>query len=108
MTLNEFQIGALETAQYPEEYKIIYPALGLTGESGECADAVKKVLRDDNCIFSDEKRKKIALEVSDVLWYVATLARDLGYTLEEIGQMNYEKLKSRKERGVISGSGDNR
>lgn len=108
MTLNEYQQAALETAVYPEEYRIIYPALGMTGEAGEVADKVKKVIRDNNSEFTDDKKREIAMEISDVMWYCATLANDLGYTLEEIGIMNIEKLKSRKERGVIGGSGDNR
>lgn len=105
MTLNEYQQAALETAVYPEEFKIIYPALGMTGE---VADKVKKVIRDNNGEFTDDKKREIAMEISDVMWYCATLANDLGYTLEEVGIMNIEKLKSRKERGVIGGSGDNR
>lgn len=108
MTLNEYQQAALETAVYPKEYRIIYPALGMTGEAGEVADKVKKVIRDNDKEFTDNKKREIAMEISDVMWYCATLANDLGYTLEEIGIMNIEKLKSRKERGVIGGSGDNR
>lgn len=108
MTLNEYQQAALETAVYPKEYRIIYPALGMTGEAGEVADKVKKVIRDNDKTFTDDKKREIAMEISDVMWYCATLANDLGYTLEEIGIMNIEKLKSRKERGVIGGSGDNR
>lgn len=107
MTLDEYQQAALETAVYPEEYRIIYPALGMTGEAGEVADKVKKVIRDYGS-FTDERKREIVKEIGDVLWYCATLANDLGYTLEEVGIMNIEKLKSRKERGVISGSGDNR
>lgn len=108
MTLNEYQQKALETALYPQEFKIIYPALGLTGEAGECADKVKKVIRDNNKEFTSEKKIEIAKEIGDVLWYCATLANDIGFSLETIGQMNYDKLCSRKRRGVISGNGDNR
>ena len=42
MTLNEYQQHALETAIYPENRRIIYPTLGLTGEAGEVADKVKR------------------------------------------------------------------
>lgn len=108
MNLNEYQKRALETAIYPSEAKIVYPTLGLTGEAGEVADKVKKVIRDNNGNFSAEKRTEIAKEVGDVLWYIANLANDLGYTLEEIGEMNITKLSSRKERGVLNGNGDNR
>lgn len=106
MTLNEYQQKALETAIYPSP--IIYPALGLSGESGEVADKVKKVLRDNNSNFSEEKKREIAMEVGDVLWYCATLTNDIGYTLDQVAKMNYEKLRSRQLRGKISGSGDNR
>lgn len=106
MTLNEYQICALETAQYPQ--RIIYPALGLNGEAGEVADKVKKVLRDNDGEFTQDKKREIAFELGDVLWYVATMAHDIGYSLEEIAEMNYAKLSSRKSRGVIGGSGDDR
>ena len=108
MTLNEYQKKALETAVYPQEYKIIYPSLGLTGEAGECSDKVKKVIRDNGGVFTNENRYEIAKEIGDVLWYCATLANDIGFDLETIGQMNYNKLHSRQVRGVIGGSGDNR
>ena len=108
MTLNEYQKKALETAVYPQEYKIIYPSLGLTGEAGECSDKVKKVIRDNGGVFTNENRYEIAKEIGDVLWYCATLTNDIGFDLETIGQMNYNKLHSRQVRGVIGGSGDNR
>ena len=97
MTLNEYQQHALETAIYPENRRIIYPTLGLTGEAGEVADKVKKVIRDGHEEFSDEKRLEIA-----------TLSRDLGYELDDVAQMNVDKLRSRMQRHIISGSGDNR
>lgn len=106
MQLNTYQKEAVSLAFYPE--KIIYPALGLCGESGEVAEKIKKVLRDDGGAFTPEKRREIAKEIGDVLWYCSALANDLGYTLEDIAVMNLEKLFSRKDRGTLNGSGDNR
>lgn len=108
MELNEYQKAALTTAVYPEDKRIIYPALGMCGEAGEVADKVKKVIRDNDQQFDEEKKLAIAYEVGDVLWYCATMAHDLGYTLEEVAAMNIHKLASRKQRGTLSGSGDNR
>ena len=116
MELNQYQRCALETRQYPEEYKVIYPALGMSGEAGEVSDKVKKVLRDlvvvrdanGSIVVPEDVRESLAKEVGDVLWYVAIMAYDLGFDLEDIAKMNYEKLISRKNRDKISGSGDNR
>lgn len=112
LTLNEYQIMALETAIYPEEFRVIYPALGITGEAGEVSDKIKKLIRDKGYkggpIESSKDREDIALELGDVLWYISTSANDIGYTLEQIAMMNYLKLQKRKEQGKISGSGDHR
>jgi NTP pyrophosphatase (non-canonical NTP hydrolase) len=108
MTLNEYQVAALKTAVYPTDKKIIYPALGLCGESGEVADKVKKIIRDNNQEFTADKKEEIIKELGDVLWYVAVMADDLGYDLEEVAAENIAKLASRQKRGVLGGSGDNR
>jgi len=108
MNLNEYQKNASSTAIYSEGQSIIYPTLGLTGEAGEVSDKVKKVLRDNNGVFTDDHKKEIAKEIGDVLWYCAVLSRDLGFTLEEVAQANLDKLYSRQQRNKISGSGDNR
>ena len=86
----------------------VYPALGLVGEAGEVADKLKKVIRDNDGVLTDSIREAVALELSDVAWYLAVLAFELNYRLEEVMQMNLDKLASRQQRGVISGSGDNR
>lgn len=108
MEMNEYQSHAIGTAIYPTEYKILYPTLGLVGEAGEFAEKVKKVLRDSGGEFTDEKRAELAAEAGDVLWYLSSATHDLGYSLDDIAQMNLDKLASRKERGVIGGSGDDR
>ena len=108
MDLNDYQAAALTTAVYPENKRISYPALGMNGEAGEVADKVKKVIRDNEQEFTDENKRAIAYEVGDVLWYCATMAHDLGYTLEEVAKMNIDKLQSRQQRGKLGGSGDNR
>jgi NTP pyrophosphatase (non-canonical NTP hydrolase) len=104
--IKEYREKALLTATYDDKYKIIYPALGLAGESGEVAEKIKKMLRDNNGIITDEIKENIILEIGDVLWYCNALARDLGYTLEEVMQKNIDKLASRVIRNKIHGDGD--
>lgn len=109
MTPNDYQNAALSTAIYPNMgNNLTYVVLGLLGESGEVAEKLKKLIRDEGGIMTDEYRDKMAREASDVAWYLAMVAYELDYTLEEIMQMNLDKLSSRAERGVLSGSGDNR
>lgn len=108
MELNEYQKEAMQNKVYGYGDKIIYPALGLGNESGEVQGKIKKVLRDNDGNFDKDSKLKIADECGDVLWYLAALAEDLGFTLQEIAEMNIKKLTSRRERGVIQGSGDNR
>ena len=110
MDFNEYQKKAIETALYPDKYKIIYAAMGLTNEAGEVAGKVKKWLRGDDGDgeMSQERRMLLKEELGDVLWYVAVLAHDLGLDLNEIAQVNVEKLKSRKDRNVLKGDGDKR
>ena len=101
MTFEKYQQMASATAIYDEKYKIFYPALGLAGEAGEVANKVKKLMR-DSTVYD------IAGEIGDVLWYVAALCDDLGLSMEDVAVKNINKLHSRKERGVLKGSGDNR
>lgn len=108
MDFNTYQQQAATTAVYPESAKYVYPTLGLCGETGEVAEKIKKVIRDNGGVFTEEKKKEIVKEVGDVLWYIAALLSDLGVTMDEAAVGNLEKLFSRKERGVINGNGDNR
>ena len=106
MNFNEYQKLARSTAVYPEEYKVIYPALGLCGEAGEVAEKIKKTIRGDTPL--NEVTGNIAMELGDVLWYVAVLADDLGVTLDQVANWNVDKLQRRMKWKNIKGDGDNR
>ncbi len=109
MDFEEYQKKAKETAVYPKlEPSWIYPSLGLAGESGEIMEKLKKILRDSNSNDKEERIKELKKEFGDVLWYLSALATELNFSLQEIAEENIEKLKSRKERGVLHGGGDNR
>jgi NTP pyrophosphatase (non-canonical NTP hydrolase) len=109
MLISEYQELSRRTATYPGAGdNIVYPTLGLAGEAGEVAEKVKKLLRDDGGVLSEERREALAGELGDVLWYVAQVATEAGLDLEELAQGNLDKLLSRQRRGVLSGSGDSR
>ena len=98
-----------QTAIFPKEKALEYLALGLTSEAGEVAGKVKKLIRDGEDVEGFEIKKiAIAAEIGDVLWYCAMMAKEVGVPLNTIMKENLEKLHSRKERGKLSGSGDNR
>jgi NTP pyrophosphatase (non-canonical NTP hydrolase) len=112
MTLDEYQAQARSTAIYPEEARVLYPTLKLAGEAGEVAEKLGKLMRDEGLLpggsLDEAQRDALAKEIGDVLWYVANLAADLGLSLEAIGRTNLDKLASRRVRGVLGGSGDER
>lgn len=103
MEMNNYQNQAAKTAIYKVEHQVIYPALGLAAEAGEVANKVKKIMRDGNF-----DRNAIADEIGDCLWYIAALCRDLNVNMDAVAQSNLDKLLDRKDRGVLSGSGDKR
>ena len=65
-------------------------------------------LPDRNGKATDDDKKELAKELGDILWYINSVGVYLGYSLEEIAQMNLDKVLSRKQRGKTGGSGDNR
>jgi NTP pyrophosphatase (non-canonical NTP hydrolase) len=115
MELNKYQELAMQTALpvVLGDDGINYCALKLNGESGEIAELVGKWMRGDfgawalrNLDEHDELR--FLKELGDVLWYLAAISDRLGFRLETVAQMNIAKLRDRKERGVLRGSGSSR
>jgi len=103
-SLNDYQSFTKTTAVYPKEKALEYLSLGLVSEAGEVAGKLKKVIRDGSAL----DRSAFLKEIGDVLWYCARLTDELEGSLSEIAEGNMNKLSSRKERGVIGGSGDDR
>lgn len=108
MELNEYAEKAVATAVYPREIGLIYTALGLAGESGEVANKVKKLLRDNNGVMTLAAKQELAHEVGDCLWYVAAFVEELGLSLDEVARLNLIKLATRAAKGTLHGSGDER
>lgn len=98
----------METALDYGDQAFNYGGLGLADEAGEVAGKLKRVIRQDNNVVTDEMRQDLKKELGDVLWYVNFLTTQLGLTLDEVAETNLQKLVDRKERGVLKGSGDNR
>lgn len=93
MTANEYQAEALRTV--PEmltaDRLLINGVMGLCGETGECADMIKKYLFQGHDLDSEH----FAKELGDVAWYLAVAAYAIGYDLETVLQTNIDKLRAR-------------
>jgi NTP pyrophosphatase (non-canonical NTP hydrolase) len=105
MYLNDYQLRAKNTAIYKER---MYPVVSLGVEAAELADLfVKPVLRGgEHDVWPT--RKQIIKEAGDVLWMLASILTDNSIQLSDVAATNLLKLEDRNQRGVLSGSGDER
>ena len=109
ITAKAYQIAACDTAIFPKEKALEYLTLGLTGEAGEIANKVKKLIRDGaDREGYHERLNQIGYELGDVMWYCAMLAKEVDMNLGRIMEDNLEKLADRKARNRLQGDGDNR
>ena len=121
MTLNEYQQRAMTTCLHTSE-NFSYMMLNLVGEVGEFAGKVAKAIRKDKaCIYYNhlltesgpnamtvDEAEDLKKEAGDILWQLSGLCTVMGWSLEDVAEMNLEKLDSRQQRHVIDGNGDNR
>lgn len=113
MNIDYYEEKTRETAIYPDAMTgspeaINYCMLGLAGEAGETLNKWKKVIRDDGGVLTQERANQIRKELGGVAYYFARACNEVGFDPSEVLRENLDVLFSRKERGVISGSGDNR
>lgn len=104
----DLMVAAKSTAVYPAHCGMPYCALGLAGETGEVVEHVKKMLRDDGGVPTEERRDKIQKELGDVLWYWLMLHEEFGLDPDKTASRLLAKLQSRKEQGLLQGSGSDR
>jgi NTP pyrophosphatase (non-canonical NTP hydrolase) len=97
MTINEYQKLAMLTLNpdLSEKDVLINGVMGLCGEAGEAIDIVKRYLAQGH----ELDKEHLAKELGDIAWYLAETATILGYSLEDILQMNIDKLKKRYPEG---------
>lgn len=98
MTPNEYQANAMRTASgistsCPENL-LLQGVMGMSGESGEALDIVKKIMFQGHEL-NEATKEHLIRELGDVLWYVATTAEALGVPLETVMQVNVDKLRAR-------------
>jgi NTP pyrophosphatase (non-canonical NTP hydrolase) len=109
MDISDYQLRSRATAVYPGAGEnLLYPTLGLCGEAGEVAEKIKKMIRDDAGVLTEERRAALSKELGDVLWYLTQIATEADLELDAIAEANIEKLSSRQRRNVLQGSGDDR
>jgi NTP pyrophosphatase (non-canonical NTP hydrolase) len=95
MELNEYQQKAAATDQYNDgdSQGMIIALLGLGGEVGSLLTLYKKWQRDGDAYSTINDR--IAEELGDVLWYIATIARRSSVDLEDVATRNLTKVSER-------------
>ncbi len=99
MDFKEYEVAALRTVNFDllprelslEQTTLLCAALGLTGEAGEFADAIKKGIYHHHGLNQDQLVK----ELGDILFYVRLAAHGLGVSLEHIAEENDRKLRLR-------------
>ena len=124
LTLNEYQKRAMSTCM-PSCENISYMLLNLVGEVGEFASKIAKQIRKGNLTIGSDKypnsllhriamkrevhdtiNEELKKEAGDILWQLSGLSKVMGWDLQDVAQMNLDKLAARKAAGTIDGSGD--
>ena len=108
MQINDYLTLTNKTAIYPgagtgNDEELYYLTLGLTSEAGEVAGKIKKLMRDDTLDLG-----AMAYELGDCFWYLVRLCEAIGYSPEDVMEININKLLKRQENDTIKGSGDYR
>ena len=104
MDINTYQAKAIHFCGVKDEDRLLNGAVGLSGETGEVADLIKKYIYHGH----DLDREALALELGDVMWYIVELSSAIGYDLNTIAEKNLQKLSKRYPEGFSKEASINR
>jgi NTP pyrophosphatase (non-canonical NTP hydrolase) len=95
-----YRLQELEGQEFPSE-RLLTAAVGMSAEAGEFTEIVKKIIFQGKPV-NEENLFHLKRELGDIMWYVAQACMGLNVSLEEIIQMNFEKLSARYPEGSFS------
>jgi len=110
--LQELGIGDFKEVDTTDAINSAVPEVTLLVElvvaSGQTAEIIKKTMRDNGGQITDINKVKVEVNVNKIVELIGHIINRKGLHLLEVMTTNIDKLQSRKNRGVITGSGDNR
>jgi len=88
-----YRLQELEGQEFPSE-RLLTAAVGMSAEAGEFTEIVKKIIFQGKPV-NDENLFHLKRELGDIMWYVAQACMGLNVSLDEVIEMNVDKLKAR-------------
>ncbi len=94
ITFDAYQMGtSWSSCRNPKNIPAdLYFAVGLGEETGETLSIIKKKYRDNGGILTDKKKEKLLGELSDVLYYLSSLARVCDIKMSDVAKFNQKKM----------------
>ena len=94
------RLHSLEVEGFPTE-RLLTAAVGMSAEAGEFTEIVKKMVFQGKPV-NEENLFHLKRELGEIMWYVSQACIGLDISLEEVIQMNFEKLSARYPEGAFS------
>jgi len=94
------RLANLEKEGFPTE-RLLTAAVGMSAEAGEFTEIVKKIVFQGKPV-NEENLFHLKRELGDIMWYVSQACLGLNISIEEVIQMNFEKLSARYPEGAFS------
>ena len=94
-----YRIQELQGQGFPSE-RLLTASVGMCAEAGEFTEVVKKIVFQGKPV-NEDNLFHLKRELGDIMWFVAQACMGLDTTIDEIIEMNVEKLSSRYPHGTF-------